>query len=258
MKLFNPIQSQKASGTFGGLIIYNYNDLSVARNWGKPSGVKTERQLMVESNMTILSRVWSTDLNEGQRIAWNNFAKNFVWKDLWGRDFTLKGMTLFTKFNFQLIDSLKTLQLTPPPAVNPSEISFLQIQNDSGEVLITLDTITEGEISSQSPFIDIWVAGDFVLHSQSSGATDTEIVFRGLGMPQGVNPVKSDYRHRVYQDSLPYDVPPGVKSIGILFQTPEGGEFTTPQRIAMKIKRYNKYGRYSNVQSLSFVSSIAE
>lgn len=256
MKVFNPLQSQKVSGAWNGLTFYNYGDLTVARQTPIPSQPNTDRQLEVRSNLTILSRVWSTDLNDGQRTAWQNFAKDFVWTDLWGREFVLKGIALFTKFNFPLIDSGRTLQLNPPPSIYPSEIAINNIENADGIVEVIITSATLGEITAQDTFLDVWITVDSNVNTIEPPPSVSATIW-GNYKPQGVNPVKSDFRHRWYPTETPGAVPPEVEDIFISFKDFEGNDFTVPTRIALILRRYNKYGRYSTAQRISLVSTVA-
>lgn len=256
MKVFNPLQSQKVSGAWNSLTFYNYGDLTVARQTPIPSQPNTPRQIEVRSHLAVISRVWSTDLTDGQRTAWKNFAMDFIWTDLWGREFVLKGIALFTKFNFPLIDNGKTLQITPPPAVNPSELNISSVSNTDGEVTIEITPATPGEIAAQSPFIDVWVTEISNLE-EITAPPERAVFIRGVYKPPGVNPVKSDFRHRVYINEITDGEPPASVLNQITLQNPDGEAFTSLTRLALIFRRYNKFGRYSTAQRVSIVSTIA-
>lgn len=260
MKLLNPKSSGRASGKHWDGIFYTYGKTNVVREFGKPSFPRTAKQIFVSSLMTTLSRVYADDLTEGQRNAWGVFASSFVWTGIWGEEKTLKSMALFQKINFPLIYSGRPLQLTPPPPVDPDVLVLENISNEEGDPNFKYSAPTVDQVEGQQIFYDVWFAGEvanFTIVQPVIEPPTMQLSIFSDGLPPGVNPVKSDFRHLVFatpQILAPAVVPP---EFVIAFRTAADGEFTTPTRLMVIIRPFNKWGRYAPLIKTSIVSSVA-
>jgi len=244
MKVFFGGIVSKASGKFVNMVFSVWRGLPVVREFVAPSQPNSPRQLAVRTIFTEISHYWANTLTEGLRKAWDNFV--FRWTDLWGDEISLTGLNLFQKFNFILRDNGRDFQTTTPPPITPSEISHFEDEGEwlNGSPTTIINPIATSEINGQNPFIDLWIAGDFSsVTVDDTSPNGTSITIWGHnGMPQGVNPVKSDFRHCIYIKELAqHDDPTKSKIISI-----SADEFELyPRRFAKILRRYNKHGNYS-------------
>lgn len=251
MKVLDPQHSGKASGSIDGRTFYNYGNINCVRKLGIPSQPNTPRQLAVRGVLAVISETWSSVLTEGQREAWRNFAKDFVWLDLWGKEFILKGIALFTKINFQLLDFGKPLQITPPPAVEPSDIVLSAGAIEGGTIKFLISAPPIAEIAAQEIFIDFWLAGATTFKAIEQEEGETRIQFSSAGKPPAVVPVKSDFRHIHYLTETEWiGPPPTARTIEIEVFNELGAVFTESKKISLICRRYNKSGRYSLVNRI--------
>lgn len=250
------LRSLQASGSVGGITYSDYHGTGVVREKPIPTQPNSPRQVFVRTVLTFISRYWANTLTEGIRKAWSQFADIFIWTNIFGNQLRLSGINLFAKMNFQLRDFGKALQTTPPPAINPDEIVFTFQDFDIGEPDIIVEAITLAQAQAQEVFVDIWAVG-YVVSAviDDTDADQTIVTITTEGLPQGINPVKSDYRHTIYvnQNTAQVVTPTLTKSIHIKFV---GAviPYANPIRIASIVRRYNKYGRYSNIIKVSEVS----
>jgi len=239
-KVFNPLSSIKASGKFQMSVFSNWRGLATVREFVAPTQPHTVRQMAVRSNLTEICKYWAT-LPEGIRKAWQNAV--WKWTDLWGTAVSLTGLNLFLKFNFIIHDYRKDYQTTPPPIPAPPELS-LTIPTLVGYLRQGINPITGAEKNQFNPFVDIWVAG--TIKSATYDPMTLSVTITTSGMPQGVNPVKSDFRHAIYMP----DSNEGIQNIFVYSDLPTVN-FTTPTRVALILRRYSKTGSYSAVQKVS-------
>jgi len=251
MKVFFGGIVSKASGKFVNMVFSVWRGLPVVREFVAPTQPRTARQLSVNATFKEISQYWANALPEGLRQAWANFV--FRWTDLWANEVSLTGLNLFLKFNFILRDSGRAFQTTTPPPTTPSEISDSGIifLPDEKYVNLGINQLPAGEISAQHPFIDIWLNGKATIIN----ITDNVIQLATTGQPQAVNPVKSDYKHFYYAD----DTSDALKKIELqIFETITDGQgvgFTSPKKVSIILRRYNKHGNYSSVKKYSIITA---
>lgn len=240
-KVFNPLSSIKASGKFQMSIFSNWRNLPVVREFVAPTQPRTPRQLAVRALFKEIPQYWANTLPEGLRKAWENAV--WKWSDLWGNDVQLTGLNLFLKFNFIIRDFGKAYQTTPPPLPTPPELS-LTTPIAIGYFRQGINPVTGGEKTQFDPFVDIWIAG--TIKSAAYDPMTLSVIITTDGMPQGVNPVQSDFRHAIYMP----DSNEGIQNIFVYSDLPTAN-FTTPKRIAIILRRYSKTGNYSAVKKVS-------
>jgi hypothetical protein len=242
-KVFNPLSSIKASGKFQMGVFFAWRGLNVIREFIAPSQPRTVRQVKVRSYFTTISKYWANVLTEELRLAWAQMV--FTWKDLWGNEVNLTGLNLFQKFNFILMDAGKPYQETPPPPVTPSEISITK--EVGNEAVFQIDPITSAEVTAQGVFCDMWLAGGGEVKSITEQPDMTAVIINAPGMPQAVNPVKSDFRHMAYVNQLQQVTDPTkTKIINYTIEYTTGDVFTEKRKISAIFRRYNKHGNYSS------------
>jgi len=237
--LAGPLAS-KISGTIGGTTFGNYRGMIVARTKPVPTKTLTARQMFINSLMTLLSRAWRDELNQGLRTAWNQRAKNFPWVDIFGNERKMTGENLYIKQNMVLLDHLRPRVDSPVASVEPPELHDLHIAELADNLQIGSDGLAAGTVASQAPFLDIWIAGGFLTSAVTPGISDVTVEVETLGLPQGRKAQKSDYRHVAYADE--WDLVEPVTPSNIVIQ---GSPADTALNISVIIRRYNKYGNFS-------------
>lgn len=239
-KILQGIGVEAISGTIGGTTFQKWRGLLVARGKPTPSNPMTERQTRIRSIVSTISRAWRDVLTAGQRTAWNQHAEVFPWYDVFGRSMSLRGISLFLKMNTVLLDHDKSMQIEPPPAVEPPELTGLTVVPDPATINVTVPQLAPGIITAQEPFIDIWVAGGFTsTEVDVEGGTFT-VEINSQCLPQGRKAQKSDYRHVLYVDDKEIVTPPSVGS-DIFIKPP----VANTKNCVCRLQRYNKNGRYS-------------
>jgi hypothetical protein len=241
-KVMTPLMSGKASGRFMQMVFQAWRGLAVVREFEAPTQPHTARQMAVRAIFSAISKYWAGTLTEGLRIAWANFV--FRWTDLWGNAVSLTGLNLFQKFNFILRDSGRNYQTTTPPPIAPSQITTTK--SVTSEIVYQIVSIPMSEVTAQDTFVDCWLAGAGTVTEIAEEAEGTVITVSTQGMPQGVNPVKSNYKHLAYiTQVVRTNNPQLAKTIEFHILPSPVEVFTTQQRISMIFRRYNKYGNYS-------------
>lgn len=238
-KILQGIGVEAISGTIGGTTFQKWRGLLIARGKPTPHNPSTPRQTRIRSIVSTISKAWRDVLNQGQRTAWNQFAEVFPWYDVFGRSMSLRGISLFLKINTVLLDHLKPMQIEPPPAVEPPEISDLVIETPISNLSITVPQVVSGIVTAQEPFLDIAVAGGFTALDDAPDVPFA-VNINSQALPQGRKHQKSDFRHVAFVDDQAETLPPEIGG-QIVVTIPVG--YT--RNIVVRIQRYNKHGRYS-------------
>jgi len=173
----NPLQSEEASGSVGGVTHARWRGNKVVRIRPIPTQPRTSRQSAVRNIIATLSRAWAA-LTDAQRTAWRNYADQHPTTNRLGQQVTPTGFNQYVGLNFFLLDNADSA-IDSPPSVPPSaSIATLTLigapsSGVGGEVGVT----TSGTPSA-SAYVDYQLAGPF----QSPGRRAQE----------------SDYRHKEY------------------------------------------------------------
>lgn len=239
-KILQGIGVEAISGTIGGTTFQKWRGLLIARGKPTPHNPSTARQTRIRSIVSTISRAWRDVLTAGQRTAWNQFAEVFPWYDVFGRSMSLRGISLFLKINTVLLDHNRPMQIEPPPAVEPPELTGITIDVTPSALSLEVSQLVEGIITAQEPFIDVWVAGGFTAYETSLDPGKYEMEVHSQCLPQGRKHQKSDFRHVSYIDDMAIMTPPETPSLLHLLPP----EFHV-KNCVMRIQRYNKNGRYS-------------
>lgn len=238
-KILQGIGVEAISGTIGGTTFQKWRGLLIARGKPTPHNPMTERQTRIRSIVSTISRAWRDVLNAGQRIAWKQHAENFPWFDVFGRSISLTGISLFLKINTVLLDHDLVMQVNPPPAVEPPELTGIVYTTEPGTMAMEFPQLAPGIITAQEPFIDVWVAGGYTSFANTSTPEAFALAIQSLCLPQGRTHQKSDFRHVDYVNDVPVSEPPGVSAITT--SIPD----SYVRNVVVRVQRYNKYGRYS-------------
>jgi hypothetical protein len=257
-KIMSPLYSAKASGKFMAMVFQSWRGLAVVREFEAPTQPNTARQVSVRAIFTEISKYWANTLTEGLRQAWANFV--FRWTDLWGNEISLTGLNLFQKFNFILRDSGRAFQTTTPPPIIPPDPFVEGMTNTSLYFEIEMGQLTMAEVVSQDIFLDVWIAGipSAFQVVQSPVENVANIQVQTDGLPQGVNPVSSDYRHLTYLTPIVNPEQPIYAQKTLFRFTPAaGGNWLSKRKISLIIRHHNKFGNYSAPLKISEITVIA-
>ncbi len=217
-------------GKLGPDVYYVVNGKQRVRMWVPVFNPQTPRQMEIRSINTELSRYWRDELNQGQRIAWEQRAEVLE----------TRGERLFIKQNFQLLDFGLPIQMTPPPMVMPPELTDLVETPDTERLEVEVPQMTPGTITAQTPFLDVEVAGGFT----SAAIIDNSFYHAEMlteALSQGRKHLNSDFRHVFYLADKPITEP--VEISLIQGNTPD----STIRNVVFRIRRFNKYGHSSGV-----------
>lgn len=152
-KCLGPAHSTEARGAVGPLNYNTWRGVRVIKQKTGPSQPRTQRQLLVRSELVKFARLWA-GLTSAQRAAWTTWANDHPTTDWTGSSRRMTGMNAYAKANFMLQDTGNTL-LTSPPAVNPPEpIAGLALTPGSGTLSVAW-TPTGGTATQ----VDIWLWG---------------------------------------------------------------------------------------------------
>jgi len=246
-KILPGLAVSKMSGTVAGTTYQNWRGILVARSKPTPTNVATPRQLVVRMLMSLLSRAWRDELNQGLRTAWNQRAKNFPWLDVFGNTISMTGENLYIKQNMVLLDHSLPRQDTPVPDVMPPELTDLTIEPEVEQLSINVPQLSASIMTSQVPFLDIWVAGGFLTSVVEDTDPFVNAVISSQALPPGSIDSKSDYRHAAYANDKLLTEP---AEEGLIVVTPPAGH---TKNIAVIVRRYNKYGNFSAPRKFSAI-----
>jgi len=236
-KILPGLAVSKMSGTVAGTTYQNWRGILVARSKPTPTNVNTPRQSVVRALMTLLSRAWRDELNQGLRTAWNQRAKSFPWLDVFGNSVSMTGENLYIKQNMVLLDHSLARQDTPVSEVMPRELTdIVDTSEGEPELSLVIPGSAAGEITAQAPFIDIWIAGGFLAIQEAALPNDLPI--STLALPSGRKQQKSDFRHAFYLTAPDIVTTPETT----LRVSPPSGH---TRNVAVVVRRYNKYGNFS-------------
>ncbi len=239
-KVLQGIGVEKISGTIGGTTFQTWRGMLIARGKPTPHNPQTARQTRIRSIVSTISRAWRDVLTIGQRVAWNQFAEVFPWFDVFGRSLSLTGISLFLKINTVLLDHDLSMQITPPPPVEPPELTNVTLAEVAAEMVLKINQLTPGIITAQGSFIDVWVAGGFVSISETGSPPPVYVTTIGSQcLPAGRKHQKSNFRHVIYRDDTEVSTPEEQNQINI------APIIEQPVNCVVRLQRYNKFGRYS-------------
>ena len=248
-KILPGLAVSKMSGTVAGTTYQNWRGILVARSKPTPTKVQTSRQTFIRSVMTLLSRAWRDELNQGLRTAWNQRAKNFPWLDVFGNSVSMTGENLYIKQNMVLIDHSLPRQDTPVPDVMPPELLDLSIDPDPEQLGIDVPQLSSAVMTAQGPFLDIWVAGGFLTSVVEDGDPFVNAVISSLALPPGRTDQKSDFRHAAYANDKLLTEP---AEPGKIVVTPPSAQI---KNVTVIVRRYNKYGNFTAPRKFSAIAT---
>lgn len=242
MKIYDPLYSGRASGKHAGAIFTFNRGLAVLKKYTIPRQTHTAVRQAVKNKFSYIQKYWANDLTYEQITLWNEW--NLPWTDIYGNAVLLTGINKFFICNATLLEADKPLTLIPPTET-PSEITATPTE-DLGFIKLSINGISDAEISEQLPFIRIETAGT---------PTRTEYINGQLGIfwdgiPQSRTPLEKDYKMvNIYNCREGFE---GVEELKIIIQTDTSLKGLQP----IRIQRFNKWGFWSGL--LTYINHLSK
>lgn len=139
----------------GGAVFTKTRAGAMLRRKVSPTQPHTSAQMAVRANFSALAKSWSSDLSAIQRASWNELAKSYPVKDVFGAAHPLTGLQLYISLNRNLqvigqtaiadapaslaVDNLATLAVD---ASTPTAIVLSDCQVTGDEVIYTYTSFT--------------------------------------------------------------------------------------------------------------------
>ena len=105
----------------GGQVASKNKAGSYLKNKVTPTNPNTTAQADVRANLTIVSRSWSA-LTPAEREAWNAYAAQYPYVDIFGDSKYLTGFAYFVKCNLNLLNAGSATINTPPASQDVTEV----------------------------------------------------------------------------------------------------------------------------------------
>jgi len=132
--------AQNVSGSIGGTTFGRNKGGAYARQKSSPVQPRTERQLEVRANLSVVSQAWR-NLTAALRADWETWALNHPVLDVFGQSLKLSGMSAFCKIAADCLNIGLDQPTAPPPdptEVIPAPISAVATADDQTAV-VTFD-----------------------------------------------------------------------------------------------------------------------
>lgn len=107
----------------GGQVASKNKSGSYMKNKVTPTNPNTTAQANARANLTTVSRAWSA-LTPEQREAWNAYAAQYPYVDIFGDSKYLTGFNYYLKCNLNLLNAGSAMIDTPPASQDVSEVVF--------------------------------------------------------------------------------------------------------------------------------------
>lgn len=247
MKYLPGIAVNELNGTLKGVTAQRWRGLGVFRKKPTPHNPMTPRQTDVRIITAQIAEAWREELNQGQRTAWNQRAKNYPWKDVFGREIAMTGLNLYVKLNFPLIDFGLPKNIEPPPMTEPPELDDVILDPDINTMFLAVPQITPAIQTAQAPFIDLKIAGGWFVANISEQTPNFYLAeLNTEALPQGRVHQKADFVHALYlADTIPAEPPGEPNNIAIAVP------FGATRNVTVSLKRFNKFGNFSTERIFS-------
>ena len=149
----NPLQSESAIGSLGGITFGVHKMTNVARSRSNPTNPRSARQLVVRADQTTAARAWS-GLTQGQRESWNTYAAAHPRTDKFGLPQAASGFSYYCAMATMLLDTGQAAQASAPSTAAPSAVANLALTGGSGQISVAFTA--HGGTATQ---LDIWGLG---------------------------------------------------------------------------------------------------
>lgn len=108
----------------GGQVASKNKSGSYMKNKVTPTNPNTTAQANARANLTLVSRAWAS-LTEAQREAWNAYAAQYPYVDIFGDSKYLTGFNYYLKCNLNLRNAGSPVVVAPPATQSVSEVSLV-------------------------------------------------------------------------------------------------------------------------------------
>ena len=137
MKLKYAAYIESASGKMGNVVASTGKGGAYQRARVIPFNPKSTAQTTARANMTTVSQDWK-GLTEGQRVAWNSAAPNWISTGIFGNKLEPSGFNLYVKLNLNLL-TIGVAQIVSPPTKSAvaSLSTFSAAQVHAGATTLT-------------------------------------------------------------------------------------------------------------------------
>lgn len=149
----NPLQSEAAIGSVGGVTYGVHKQTNVARSRSTPANPQSARQLAIRAIQTTVSRAWA-GLDAGERTSWDDYAAAHPVTDKFGLPQTLSGFNWFCGFTAILLDMGFAQVDSAPSTPAPGAVAGLNGTGGAGQISVAFTA--HGGTATQ---IDIWGIG---------------------------------------------------------------------------------------------------
>lgn len=105
----------------GGQVASKNKSGSYMKNKVTPTNPKTTAQANARANLTTVSRSWSL-LTQSEREAWNAYAAQYPYVDIFGDSKYLTGFNYFLKCNLNLLNAESHIIAAPPSTQDVFEV----------------------------------------------------------------------------------------------------------------------------------------
>ena len=120
------------SGSAGDVTASHNRGGAYLRFRGMPTNPETDRQTLVRSRVTYLSKEWGSTLTPEQREGWRVLADNFPYADRLGESRKLTGHQMYIKVNSLLLSAGETATDDAPEDQEVGSILSLSLANVTG------------------------------------------------------------------------------------------------------------------------------
>lgn len=176
--------AQNVSGSIGGTTFGRNKGGAYARQKSSPVQPRTERQLTVRANLSLVSQAWR-NLTAALRAEWETYAQAHPVVDVFGQALKLSGMSAFCKIAADCLNLGLDQPTAPPPdptEVIPAPVSAVATADDQ-TVVVTFD----GNPAA-TDIIALWATPGI---SQGRAYVNSQLRFAGMLVGTGSTPTAS-------------------------------------------------------------------
>lgn len=162
-RVLNPLFSEDAKGSVGGLTFSKCSSGNIAKKKSKPVKRSEPYKQSNRSRIGFLARLYGL-LTQGQRDSWKAWAEDHPEPDGFGGTFIMSGINAFIKLNFNAM-RLQTPAAqydSPPVEIVPASVNSLTASTGVG-VAGDVDLVwTHNGVGEADDFNEIQIAGPFL------------------------------------------------------------------------------------------------
>lgn len=218
--------AQSVSGSIGGTTFGRNKGGAYARQKSSPVQPRTERQLEVRANLSLVAQAWR-NLTAAIRAEWETWAQAHPVVDVFGQALKLSGMSAFCKISADCLNIGLEIPAAPPPDPTeevPAPISAVATADDQ-TVTVTFD----GNPAA-SDVIALWATPGI---SAGRSYVNSQLRFAGMLVGAGSAPTVNLV----------------LNSVNPLLN------FTTGQKIGLLVVRYSEDGVVMASNSLTVIAT---